>query len=57
MREITIKLKDKEYLDFQKISNESGLSPDEKIQEIIQYYLIIEKNRKKFTQSRLVPEF
>ena len=29
----------------------SGLRIDEKLQEIIQYYIIIERNRKKFTQS------
>ena len=53
MREITIKFKEKDYLDFQKISNESGLTPEEKIHEIIQYYLIIERNRKKYTQKLL----
>ena len=42
---------------FQTISNESGLKVDEKISEIIQYYIIIERNRKRFSvQARLMPE-
>jgi hypothetical protein len=53
MREIAIKFNDKDYLDFQKISNDSGLSPEEKIREIVRYYLIIERNRKKFAQKIL----
>ena len=52
MQEITIKFKERDYLDFQKISNESGLTPEEKIHEIIQYYLIIERNRKKYSSYR-----
>jgi hypothetical protein len=53
MREIIIKLNTMDYLDFQKISNESSLTVEEKIREIIRYYLIIERNRKKFTQRLL----
>jgi len=53
VREISVKFKDTDYLDFQKIANESGLSPEEKISEIVEYYLIIERNRKKFTQKLL----
>ena len=41
MREITIKIKDDDYLNFQTVANESGLKVDEKISEIIQYYIII----------------
>jgi len=55
MREITIEIKDSDYLDFQSAANNSGLRVDEKISEIIQYYIIIERNRKKFTQSVLFP--
>jgi len=55
MREVTIKIKDEDYVDFQEASNNSGLKVDEKISEIIQYYVIIERNRKKFTQSILFP--
>ena len=57
MREITIRIKDEDYLNFQNIANESGLKIDEKISEIIQYYIIIERNRKRFSvQTRLMPE-
>lgn len=54
MREIIIKLNTMNYVDFQKIANESNLTIEQKIHEIIQYYLIIERNRKKFTQKLLV---
>jgi hypothetical protein len=53
VRVISIKFKEKDYLDFHKIANESGLTPEEKIHKIIEYYLIIERNRKKFTQKTL----
>ena len=57
MREITIKIKDDYYLNFQTVANESGLKVNEKISEIIQYYIIIERNRKRFSrQTRLMPE-
>jgi len=55
MREIIIKIKDTDYIAFQKVANESGLDPTEKLAEIIQYYLIIERNRRKFTQTRIMP--
>ena len=55
MREVTIRIKDEDYLDFQSVANNSGLKIDEKIHEIIQYYIIIERNRKKFTQATLFP--
>jgi len=53
MRKITIEISDKDYMSFQSASNNSGLKVDEKISEIIQYYIIIERNRKKFSQSTL----
>jgi len=53
MREIIIKIKDSDYMDFQSVANNSGLRVDEKMEEIIQYYIIIERNRKKFSQSTL----
>jgi hypothetical protein len=57
MQEITIHIKDEDYLKFQTVANESGLRIDEKISEIIQYYIIIERNRKRFSvQTRLTPE-
>jgi len=51
LRDITIKIKDQDYLDFQQDANNSGLRVDEKISEIIQHYIIIERNRKRFSQS------
>jgi len=49
--------KDQDYLYFQSAANNSGLRPDEKISEIIQYYIIIERNRKKFSrQLKIDPE-
>ena len=44
MREIIIKFNAADYLDFQKIANESSLTVEQKICEIIRYYLIIERN-------------
>jgi len=40
-------------MSFQSAADNSGLKVDEKISEIIQYYVIIEKNRKKFSHSTL----
>ena len=51
LREIVIKLNVKDYHDFLKISNEYGLSVEEKIYEMIYVYLIVQ--RKRFKQSRL----
>ena len=42
-------------MDFQSADNNSGLRVDEKLSEIIQYYIIIERNRKKFSQLTLFP--
>jgi len=39
MREIIIKIKDQDYLDFQSAASNSGLRMDEKITEIIQYHI------------------
>ena len=41
MRKTILEFNSADYLNFQKISNESRLTPKEKLQEIIQYYLII----------------
>ena len=54
MRKITIEIQDSDYMDFQFTADNSGLKVDEKISEIIQYYIIIERNRKKFSQNTLV---
>lgn len=56
MREITIRINDRDYLEFQTAAENSGLRIDEKILEIIQYYIIVERNRKKFSQTRIEPE-
>ena len=42
---------EKDYHDFLKISNKYGLEVEEKIYEIIEYYLLIEKKR--FKKSRI----
>ncbi len=54
VRKIILEFNNIDYIDFQKVANESGLTPEEKLQEIVEYYLIIERNRKKFTQKLLV---
>jgi len=51
LREIIIKLGVQDYHDFLKVSNEYGLSVEEKIYEMIHVYLIVQ--RKRFKQSRL----
>ena len=51
LREIIIRIKDEDYMTFQSAANNSGLRVDEKISEIIQYYVIIERNRKKFSSQ------
>ena len=51
LREIIIKLNENDYHDFARIANNSGLSVKEKIYEIIDVYLIVE--RKRFKQSRI----
>ena len=51
MREFVIKLKEKDYHDFARIANDSGLSVEEKIYEMIHVNLIVQ--RKRFKQSRL----
>jgi len=53
VRKIIVKLNEKEYIDFLLISNEFGLTVEEKIYEIISYYLIIERNRVKFSRKAI----
>ena len=50
-REIITKFNEKDYHIFSRIANEYGLSVEEKIQEIVDVYLLIERNS--FRQSRL----
>jgi len=52
LRKVVIKLNAKDYVDFLQISNGNGLTPEEKIYEIISYYLIIERKKRKVRFSR-----
>jgi len=46
MREITIKIKDEDYMDFQTTANNSGLRIDEKISQIIVSIKVLTENKK-----------
>jgi len=54
VREIIIKFTENDYHIFSRIANDSGLSVEEKLQEIVDIYIIVEKN--KFKQTRIHPE-
>ncbi len=45
MRKITVRLSEKDYLDFLLESNEYGNTTEEQIYEIIQYYVLIRRRR------------
>jgi hypothetical protein len=49
-RTVVTEFNEKDFHMFTRISNDSGLTVSEKIQEIVDMYLIIERN--KFRQSR-----
>ena len=53
MREIRIKISEKDYLDFLKVSNGYNLTIEEKILEIINYYVIIERKRMKLEKMKI----
>jgi len=53
LREIRIKINEKNYLDFLKASEGYNLTIEEKILEIINYYVIIERRRMKFDKGKL----
>jgi len=53
LREIIIKINEKNYLDFLKASEGYNLTIEEKILEIINYYVIIERRRMKFDKGKL----
>jgi len=55
VREIIIKFSEEDYHIFSRIANNSGLSVEEKLQEIVDIYIIIEKN--KFRQTRINQQF
>ena len=52
LREIRIKISEKDYLDFLKASNGYNLTIEEKILEIINYYVIIERKRMTIEKMR-----
>jgi hypothetical protein len=52
LRKVVIKLNEKDYVDFLQTSNGGGLTAEEKIYEIINYYLIIERKKRKIRFSR-----
>ena len=54
VRNIITKFSENDYHIFARIANESGLSVVEKIQEIVDVYIIVEK--KKFRQTRINQE-
>ena len=54
VRNIITKFNENDYHIFARIANGSGLSVEEKLQEIVDVYLIIEK--KKFKQTRINQE-
>ena len=54
VREIITKFSENDYHVFTRIANESGLSVEEKIQEIVDVYILVEKNR--FKQTRINQE-
>jgi hypothetical protein len=47
LRKITVKLNEKDYLDFLLESNEYDHTAEEQINEIIQYYVLIRRRRLK----------
>jgi len=51
LRKIIIKLSENDYHDFARVANDSGLSVEEKIYEIIDVYLLVQ--RKRFKQCRI----
>jgi len=55
LRKFVIKLSEKDYHDFLRISNQYGLEVEEKIYEIIEYYLLIERRR--FKTRRINHDF
>ena len=53
MREINLKITDKEYLDFLSISLNDELSVEDKLKQIIRYHVIVYQNQKKLKNSNL----
>jgi len=53
LRVVRIKISEKDYLDFLKASNGYNLTIEEKILEIINYYVIIERKRLKIEKMKI----
>lgn len=53
LREIKIRIDEKDYLDFLRASNCYNLTVEEKILEIINYYVIIERKRIKLEKMKI----
>ncbi len=51
MRKITVRLSEKDYLDFLLESNEYSNTAEEQIYEIIQYYVLIRRRRVKLKKN------
>ncbi len=51
LRKITVKLSEKDYLDFLLESNEYDNTAEEQVHEIIQYYILIRRRRTKLKTS------
>jgi len=47
LRKITIKFNENDYLDFLLESNEHGLTPEEQIYKLIDYYILVRRRRAK----------
>ncbi|GFN40602.1 MAG: conserved hypothetical protein [Marine Group I thaumarchaeote] len=52
LREVKIKFKERDYFDFLQVALVDSLTVEEKIYEIIDYYLIIQRNKKRVKFSR-----
>jgi len=56
LRKITVRLSEKDYIDFLLESNENSNTAEEQISEIIQYYVLVRRRRiklKKFPKETL----
>tara|TARA_B100001540_G_scaffold280424_1_gene269814 strand:- start:447 stop:629 length:183 start_codon:yes stop_codon:yes gene_type:complete len=51
LRKITVRISEKDYLDFLLESNERNNTAEEQINEIIQYYVLIRRRRIKLKNS------
>ena len=54
VRNIITKFSENDYHIFCRIANDSGLSVEEKLQEIVDVYILVENNR--FKQTRINQE-